>query len=156
MWARLALLTILLFAGGCSTRPDCSAEVSPISSLKCASASGDKRALLELGKRYEAGDGIPKNEAQAARLYRSAAQPTPDVLYVYSPPVGRESAGRVIPVTTGRGAPGLPEAQYRLALLYQQGRGVKADARRATQLLQAAAKSGYPPALEALQQAGSR
>jgi TPR repeat protein len=72
-------------------------------------------------------------------------------MFVYSPPVGRESVGQVIPVRTGAGNPGLPEAQYRLALLHLAGNGVPVDEARAKALLEQAANAGYAPAVSELQ-----
>lgn len=89
--------------------------------LKCDAAMGSKPAQLALGILYETGDGVPQDYKRAAHLYRQAATTMPAVTYVYSPPVGRENMGRVIPVSNGRGTPGLPEAARRLANLENSG-----------------------------------
>ena len=82
----------------------------------CASIniSGDKQALFELGRRYETGNGVPIDLKRARRYYRAAANPTPNTIPVYSPPVGK-STGQVLFLNTGRGAPGLPAAKTALA-----------------------------------------
>ena len=98
---------------------------------------------MELGKAYEGGAGVPQNYARAADLYRAAAAFSSGTTYVYSPPVGK-SAGRVIPIRTGTDQAGLPEAKYRLALLYASGRGVEQDEERAREMIEDAAKAGYP------------
>ena len=110
----------------------------------------DQQGLVAMGLRYETGDGVPQDYRKAASLYRAAARSQPGTIYVYSPPVGKESYGRVIPVLTGPGRAPLPEAQYRLALLHLKGAGVDTDRQKAEKLLQAAAGAGYAPAAKTL------
>jgi TPR repeat protein len=115
----------------------------PAAALECRAAAGDRQAQLDLAIRYEEGAGVPPSLKRAVRLYRSAAAPSGGTIYVYSPPVGGEKAGRVLPLNAGPGVPGLAEAQFRLALLYLEGRGVKQSDRRARALLENAAKRGH-------------
>lgn len=115
---------------------------SELHALQCRSARGDKLAQLELGKRYEEGLGVPATPKRAASLYAAAAADTSGTTYIYSPAVGRESAGRVIPMRMGPDRPGLPEAKYRLGRLYIEGRGVPLSVRKGMQLLQMAADAG--------------
>lgn len=79
-----------------------------------AARGGDKQAQLTLGRWFEQGAGLPGDQARACRLYAMASRTTGGTIYVYSPPVGREKAGRVIPVSTPL-SPGLPEASARRA-----------------------------------------
>jgi hypothetical protein len=79
--------------------------------------TGDKRAQLELGIRYEEGRGVPRNLQRAEDLYRKAAADSGGTLWVYSPPVGENGKGRVIPVDRGPRQVGLAEAKRRLERL---------------------------------------
>ena len=145
-------LVVGLAAGllaGCLSRADASCPILDPAVRQLAGGCDDA-ALIAAGRRYEAGDGVPQDYRQAAALYRAAASAQPAVTYVYSPPVGSESAGRVIPVRTGSGKAPSPEAQYRLALLYLKGAGLKQDEGKARRLMEQSAKAGFAPAVEAL------
>ena len=89
---------------------------------------------------------MERSTRRAAQLYRAAGSPSGGTLYVYSPPVGSEKAGRVIPVNAGPRQPGLPEAQSRLALLHLSGNGVARDLARARRLLEQAGRGGHAAA----------
>lgn len=140
------LLLVAQLLQGCVAVTGCQGAAGEIEALQCAAASGDRQAMVELGKRFEAGTGVATDAAQAARFYRRAAQPSSGTTFVYSPAVGRETMGQVIPVRTGPDSPGLPEAQYRLALLYLRGEGVKQSTEEAIRLLELAAAAGYQAA----------
>ena len=71
---------------------------------------------LNRGWQYQVGKGVPKDPAMAARLYADAANQ------------------------------GLPEAMYRLALLYSDGNGVRQDAAAAVDCFYRAAKQGHAAA----------
>jgi hypothetical protein len=77
--------------------------------LRKASEAGDPHGQSELGFMYERGEGLPKDEAEAARLYWLAADQ------------------------------GLPIALFDLGFMYEEGRGVPADAERAVKLYEKAA-----------------
>ncbi|WP_300538577.1 SEL1-like repeat protein [Sphingosinicella sp.] len=77
--------------------------------------AGDKYAQLALGKRFEAGIGVPQSYRKAKRLYEQAASDSGGIVWVYSPPVGKEKTGRTVPINTGPKVAGLPEAKAWLA-----------------------------------------
>lgn len=81
---------------------------------------GDAAAQADLGRRYYAGDGVPQDDAEAARWTRLAAEQ------------------------------GHAPAQYSLGLLYFRGRGVVGDDVAAARWYRAAAEQGHPPAQAAL------
>ena len=76
--------------------------------------AGDKQAQLELGIRFEEGRGVPVDAKRAMGLYRMAASDSGGTMWVYTPPVGNETKGRVMPINTGPRLPGLEEASRRL------------------------------------------
>ena len=75
---------------------------------------GDSAAQTLLGEIYMRGLGVPRDEKEAARWYAAAAKS------------------------------GVPEAQFRYALLLIDGRAVKPDAGEAQRLMKAAADAGNP------------
>ncbi len=115
--AMLGMTVATVMLAGCAHRGGCAAIASHGSAtpaaLECAAASGDKFAQLELGIRYESGEGVSRDLRRAERLYTQAARDEPRSRYVYSAPVGNERYGRLIPVSDGTAAPGLAEARER-------------------------------------------
>lgn len=121
-WTRsLAALTSLIVMTACMTDEYIAVELWPVGGqtelqrLAERARSGEKQAQLELGSRYEAGEGVPIDLARARTLYAAAAARSGGTTYVYSPPVEKEGRGRVIAVSSGPVSEGLPDAQARLA-----------------------------------------
>nr|WP_314466018.1 SUMF1/EgtB/PvdO family nonheme iron enzyme [uncultured Novosphingobium sp.] len=85
---------------------------SPLQAVQAA--RGDRNALLELGKRYETGEGLAKDVKEAKRLYRAAASRNSIKRPVYFPGVPGYASARVS-VDRGRTQPRLIEAETRLA-----------------------------------------
>lgn len=79
-------------------------------------AEGDAEAQLRLGIRYAEGDGVIKNDTEAAKWLALAA------------------------------GQGLVEAEYRYGLALLEGRGVVQDYKAAFQWIEKTAKRGYAPA----------
>lgn len=145
-----ALTCLLVSLGGCAQQlASCGAGSVSGGLVGCVDA-GDKPALLALGRRYESGDGVPRDYRRAAQLYKQAAKFTSGTMFVYSPPVSKKAGGRVIPIRTGPDQPGLAEASYRLGLLYLNGRGVRVSFSKARKYLQEAADKGFAPARDEL------
>ena len=84
--------------------------------LRERAEQGDAVAQSDLGRRYYAGQGVPQDDAEAARWTRLAAEQ------------------------------GYAPAQYSLGLLYFRGRGVPGDDAAAARWYRAAAEQGHPPA----------
>lgn len=76
---------------------------------------GDKQALFKLGLAYADGTGVNRDCKIARRLLSQAATDTGGTLWVYSPPVGNGTTGRVIPIDRGPKQPGLKSASDLLA-----------------------------------------
>jgi hypothetical protein len=120
----LALIVIALALTSCaanstymgiSLRPG--AAEPDLQALARRAAAGDKQAQLELGIRYEEGNGVPLNLGVARILYMGAAATTGGTFYFYSPPVGGMKSGNMIPVNTGVHSTGLEAARARLQKL---------------------------------------
>ncbi len=82
--------------------------------------AGDMEALVDLGEVYARGDGLPKDSAKAADLFRKAAEK------------------------------GIARAQFRLGQMYTGGEGVPRDTVRAAGLIKQSAANGYAEAEAAL------
>jgi TPR repeat protein len=92
--------------------------------LRNAADSGDATAMDKLGQRYERGDGVPADPAEAFRWYGKAA------------------------------ATGLPSAQYHLGTLYDAGMGTVRDREKAVGLYRQSAAGGNSEAQARLAQLG--
>lgn len=117
----LPLLAAVLLLASCSSNiymgiPLTEGAGDPaLRSLAERASVGDKQAQLNLGIRYEEGLGVKRDLAMAKRLYRLAASDSGGTVWVYTPPVGNGTRGRVLPVDRGAKVQGLKEAQSRLA-----------------------------------------
>jgi localization factor PodJL len=98
---------------------DIPADAGPIS-LREAAASGDSKALFEIGARYADGRGVPADMKEAAKWYEKSA----DL--------------------------GFAPAQYRIGNLYEKGNGVGRDAKKAKTWYQLAANQGNASAMHNL------
>ncbi len=151
--AGLMTVGALLAVSGCVAPRDCFAGAPEIQALECQASRGDKAAQLAFAERLEAGDGVAADPARAARLYRQAAASTSGSRFIYVPGVDKKP-GYVLPVRSGPDRPGLVEAQYRLGLMYLEGRGVGADRNRGLSLIRRAAKAGSAQAKAELEAMG--
>jgi TPR repeat protein len=88
--------------------------------LMAQAATGDTKAALALGIKYADGDGVPEDNAEAARWLAEAA------------------------------VAGEPVAQYRFGTLYEKGLGVSADPRQAVSWYGEAARHGNRKAMHNL------
>ena len=86
---------------------------TPLQNLEIRVESGEHMAMMQLGWRYDTGFGVKTDPAEAARLYRVAAEHGD-----------------------------ISMAQNNLGCLYRDGRGVIKDYRTAVQLFQMAAAKG--------------
>ena len=90
-----------------------SSVAAELKSLARRAQAGDKHAQLELGIRFEEGNGVERDLKRAKGLYRAAATDSGGTIWVYSPPVGN-SPGRTIPINKGPKQLGLAKAKERL------------------------------------------
>lgn len=96
--------------------PALSAAQAPGSLPYNRAAQGDAEAQLQLGMRYAEGDGVIKNDKEAAKWFALAAKQ------------------------------GLPEAQYQYGLALLEGRGVVQDYRAAFNWIEKPARRSYAKA----------
>lgn len=102
------------YMGISPTSPTVPADVRD---LAIRAQTGDKQAQLELRIAFEKGRGVAQDIGKARTLYRLAATDSGGTMWVYSPPVGKGTSGRVIPIDRGPVRTGLQEARARLEAL---------------------------------------
>jgi hypothetical protein len=95
------------------------AAAGDLQELARQALAGDKQAQLDLGIAYEEGRGIAVDLKRAEELYRLAAVDGGGVIWIYSPPVGNGTSGRVVPIDRGKVRGGLMAARSRLDRLLQ-------------------------------------
>lgn len=123
---------------------------------RLAEKEGDAEARYQLGRMYEQGFGVPRDEIQAFKIFEQAAQD------------GNSKAALKVgnAYYLGRGVTknyvdafnwfrksaedGNYSAQYNLGLMYEEGLGVKKDLVKAFKSYQQAGNQGYMPAQAAL------
>ena len=89
------------------------ADRKPIEEVKVKAEAGDAESEVELGLRYDKGEGVVKDHAEAAKWYRKAAEQND------------------------------ADAQYNLAICYERGDGVAEDWVEAYKWLLLAARQGH-------------
>lgn len=118
---------------------------------------GDAEAQYRLGRRYEYGNGVEQDHAEASRLYGLAAegghadaQYSLGLLYALGRGVGRDraEAARWFRLAAGQGHAG---AQSSLGFAYETGGGVERDFSEAVRWYRIAAENGHDRAAERLE-----
>src|SRR6266496_2326797 len=92
------------------------ADQKPIGEVKAKAEAGDAESQVELGLRYEQGKGVAKDQVEAIKWYRKAAEQN------------------------------LAEAQYNLGVYYYAGEGVAKDQVEAVKWYRKAAEQNYAAA----------
>jgi len=95
------------------------ATVQEVQMLVRRAQTGNKRAQLDLGIRFEEGNGVPQDSGRAIKLYRMASIDSGGRVWVYAPPLGKGRRGTVQPIGKGLQQRGLAEAASRLKVLEQ-------------------------------------
>ena len=114
---RLALCVLLLSGPAMTAAED---ESMSLGEVRRLAEQGDASAQYNLGVRYDFGEGVPADAAEAVKWYRLAA------------------------------AGGIASAQYNLGFMYANGRGVPQDAVEAVKWYRLAAEQGHDGAQIAL------
>ncbi len=119
-YSRSALFAAALLMSGCASHSYMGVSLEPggadpaVQALAMRASTGDKQAQLDLGIRFEEGADVARDLNTAKKLYRQAASDSDGTMWVYTPPVGNGTSGRVVPVQSGTQQYGLAEAQQRL------------------------------------------
>jgi len=145
----ILLIAFVAALGGCSGQTTigamfCKSEhPSPeITALMQASCEGDRQASINLGRRFEAGNGVTVDGKLARKFYKVAATGSIGKTSIWVPGAGAVK-GHLLFVNSGPAVAGLAEAQYRLGLLYKNGVGGKVNLQKAKKWLTRAAAQGH-------------
>ena len=102
------------------------------------SCAGERGASLQLGILFER----RQDYRTAIKYFRAAAAPTQGNSAAYVPRA-RDVTGYVMPFDASQPLPGSAEAQYRLGLIYLEGRGVEKNAAKARRYFDQASEGGH-------------
>jgi uncharacterized protein len=124
-----------------------------ISAYRRAADKGSTSAMVELGVMYGTGTGVPKDEAQARKLFERAAEAGNPRGVTNLAAISDSGGAPTDPVKTramlARAAEtNSAEAQYQLGLMTADGLGGPKDDVTARALFEKAAAQGHPGALE--------
>jgi uncharacterized protein len=124
-----------------------------VAAYRRAADKGSSAAMVDLGRLFAAGSGMPKDEAQARKLFERAAQAG-----------NARAAAELMALSSNGGAPTDPaearalltkaaeansaEAQYQLGIMYAEGTGGPKDDAAARALFEKAAAQGHAEALD--------
>lgn len=112
--ATVAALFLAIGVGGCTAHGlgvERTAVPAPLHGLYDRALFGDKEAQYHLGLWLALGAFGPPDCKAARQLLARAASDEGGTLWVYSPPVGNGTAGRVIPIDNGPRQTGLTRAR---------------------------------------------
>ena len=143
-WVSVAMLTLLF---GCVSSRVNWDEVAT------KAKAGDAESQFGLGCRYDFGEGIPKDQSEAAKWYRLAAEKGHAAAQNNLGSLYQFGAGVAQDYTLAREwyeksvALGYPMALNNLGYLYRFGLGVETNAQRAADLYKRAAEKGDPSAM---------
>jgi TPR repeat protein len=114
------LVCLFLLLCGAPVWPSFAEQVAtaqrPIAEIKAKAESGEAESQFQLGRRYDKGEGVPRDLVEAAKWYRKAAEQ------------------------------GLAKAQDNLGVCYDRGEGVAQDHAEAAKWFRKAAEQNLPRA----------
>lgn len=128
-------------------------KVQAFKYLQQGASEGDKIAQYNLSISYSNGEGTAKDEKKALQWLEKSAQqgyePAQYDLGLYY--LQKKQFAKAAPWLERSSFQGNPIAQFNYAMMLLKGDGVKKDVELAKQWLEQSVKSGFPPAVEALQ-----
>ena len=111
-----------------------SAQLPDFTENKKQAEAGNAGAQCRLGNMYAFGEGVPKDDAEAAKWYRKAAdqghaqaQNSLGLMYAFGEGVPKDDA-EAVKWFRKAADQGIAQAQYNLGVMYYEGRGVPKDA----------------------------
>lgn len=119
--------------------------------VECLAKNRDRMGSYWLGMFYLNGNGVEQNYKKAAKHLKRAARPDSGTESVYIPGIGG-SSGYAMSFQARQRTDGLSDAKYQMALLHNEGLGVKKKEKHVRQYLTLAARQGHQKASEMLQE----
>lgn len=121
-----------------------------------AANGGNAEAQTKLGRMYDAGQGVPQNNSEAAKWYQLAAkhgfaeaQNIVGTMYQYGQDVAQND-GEAVRWYRLSADQGFAPAQLNLGIMYQNGTGVEKNEAEALRWYQLAVNQGFAPAQTSL------
>ncbi len=149
-------------AGQADTPPVDRFPPDSLAALISAAEQGDASAQFNLGDMYANGEGVPQNDAEAVRWYRSAAelglafaQFSLGITYANGEGVPENDA-EAVRWYRAAAEQGLASAQFNLGVMYDNGEGVPENDVLAYAWFNLAAAQGFEPARETKDQLSGR
>jgi TPR repeat protein/AcrR family transcriptional regulator len=146
MHKHVALMPKHLMLASLQAKP---AGVAPLDKLSALANAGKPDAQLMVGLKYLSGDGVPKNDTEAAKwIARAATQGNPVAEYWFGSLYQRGRGVAADPAQAivwfdKSAAQGNRKAMHNLAIAYADGRGVAKDFMVAARWFTQAAQLGY-------------
>src|SRR5262245_53447657 len=124
-----------------------------VSTYRKAIDKGSTAAMVELGVMLGTGTGVPKDDAQARKLFERAAEAgnprgVTNLAAISGSGGTPADPGRSRAMLSRAAEKNSPEAQYQLGLMYEDGVGGPKDEVAARALFEKAAAQNHPGALE--------
>jgi uncharacterized protein len=107
-----------------------------------AAEQGDSRALLFTGYIYDFGNGVPEDDKKAVKWYRLASEKGFKQAKINIYNLAKKNVPEALKILTNDAENGEVKAQYDLGVMYEAGRGVPQDQRKAVKWYQLAAELG--------------
>jgi TPR repeat protein len=158
--AQISLVAVFVFLLNGSALAQSSGQAAAkkrtIEDLKEIAYAGDLAAQIELGVMYLRGDGVARDDAEAAKWLRKAADQDNPIAERYLAEMyfkGRgvaadnEQAARLLQMAAQQGD---AESEHNLAVLYTQGLGVARNVKEAAKWMARAAAQNLPAAQQGL------
>ncbi|MGA6994331.1 MAG: tetratricopeptide repeat protein [Candidatus Deferrimicrobiaceae bacterium] len=145
---RLAGIFCLVIVLGISVFP-AAASSADVSELIERANKGEAEAQTALAEMYRKGEGVPKNDAEAAKWYRKAAEqgvPEAQVNLGLMQANGQgvpKNYGEAVEWFSKAAEQGEAKAQHGLGVMYHNGFGVERDDGEAMKWFRKAAEQGY-------------
>lgn len=164
------LLSAVLLQSCATTQPICTAPVGLTARLKASGGSlaepltetdrfgvycladnqNNSAAQFWVGRQLAKTAQTPKDWAQVASYFRRAAKLKTDIMTIFIPGKNGTFGSNQLLRFPENDQPAIPAAQYELALLYRDGKGVPQDIIKVRKLMNDAAKAGHTAATEGL------
>jgi TPR repeat protein len=146
-WLRIGMTLLAMLAAPAAANAE-----NDLATLRTRAEQSEAEAQTELGARYFQGDGVPQDDAEAARwLLLAAEQGDPDAqnklgfLRAQGRGVSKDDA-KAVGWYRRAAQLGNAKGQFNLGLAYDEGRGIPQDSKQATEWWHRAAAQGHTAA----------
>lgn len=132
----------------------CTKNKQPVDDLRTKAEQGDAKAQYQLGTMYDDGQGVPKNDAEAAKWFLKAAeqgdamaQSNLGLMYASGRGVTKDET-EAVKWHLKAAAQGLANAEFGLGVMYANGQGVPENREEAKKWYHKAQEQNYAGVIE--------